>query len=135
MAEYRKRLAPSRTADPLLGSPGTIDGEDRLTALALRDGVDKLDDRSPLHQMDWSGRWAIIAQDDADIYRSKRLACIPFEAGKLQLPCASKPLAMHIVLKSAEADYPNWSWVNGMLSLEASSALNFDDLTGFLILR
>ena len=29
----------------------------RLTALALRDGVDKLDDRSPLHQMDW--QWTL----------------------------------------------------------------------------
>jgi hypothetical protein len=52
-----------------------IDGEDRLTVLALRDGVDKLDNRSELREMDWNGRWAIIAQDDADIYSSTRLAC------------------------------------------------------------
>lgn len=112
-----------------------IDGEDRLTALALRDGVDKLDDRSVLHEMDWSGRWAIIAQDNADIYSSRRLACIPFQPGKLQLPYASKPQAVRIVIKTNETPYQDWSWTDGVLTLDASSTLDFNTLTGFLVLH
>ena len=112
----------------------SIDGASQLTALALRDGVDKLDDRSPLHQMDWHGRWAIIAQDNRDIYSSKRLACIPFEPGTLDLPCASKPEAVQIVIKADETPYRDWTWVDGMLSLDARFNLNFDELMGFLVL-
>ncbi len=113
----------------------SIDGENRLTALVLRDGADKLADRSLLQAMDWDGRWAIIAQDDADIYRSKRLACIPFEAGRLQLPCATQPQAVQLVLKKSESAYSDWAWANGMLALETRSIADFDDLIGFLILR
>ena len=112
-----------------------INGEDRLTALALRDGSDKLSDRSLLRQMDWSGRWAIIAQDDADIYASKRLACIPFEPGRLLLPCPSKPKAVQMIIKTDEIPYLDWKWSDGMLSLDMSFNINLDELTGFLILR
>ncbi len=113
----------------------TIDGEDRLTALALRDGADKLDDRSPLRQMDWSGCWALIAQDDAEIYSSKRLACVPFEPSKLYLPCLVKPQTVLKVSIADETPYSDWTWADGMLSLDASSISSFDELTGFLVLH
>ncbi len=111
-----------------------IEGESCLTALILRDGDDKLADRSLLHQMDWSGRWALIAQDDAEIFASKRLACIPFEPGTLHLPIA-RPQAVKLIVKEGESDYANWSWRDGVLSLAADPTLAFDTLTGVLILR
>jgi hypothetical protein len=40
-----------------------------------------------------------------------------------------------MVTKADQTPFEDWSWTDETLHLNVSSALNFDELTGFLILR
>jgi hypothetical protein len=122
--------------DPLAKCWGRLEssaGGTRLTALALRDGADKLSDRSPLRQADWTGRWAILAQGDHDVYEAPILACIPFDTGILSWPCAQKPREVKKVVGFAESAAVGWTWQKGFLTLPANDLE--PDFTGFLVLR
>ena len=104
-----------------------------LTALALRDGGDKLENRSVLKNTDWSGRWAIISQDGEDIFCSAATACIPLDEGFLWLPSASPPRAVIEVMENSEAEDIRWKWAGGFVVLDA--ARRKEGFTGFLIRR
>ena len=39
----------------------------------------------------WEGRWALISQDDLDVFTSGRLACIPVDGESLHIPAARAP--------------------------------------------
>ncbi|MEI6033541.1 MAG: hypothetical protein WCS65_04560 [Verrucomicrobiae bacterium] len=104
-----------------------------LTALALRDGEDKLADRSALRGMDWVGRWAILSQDSEDLFFSGEVACIPFDEGTLHFPCQSPPREIIGVTGDSEAAETGWKWSDGFLSLDSTSRK--EGFTGFLIRR
>ena len=121
--------------DPLMrcfGRIETIDGENRLTALVLREKDKHQLPANTLNRMTWQGCWAIIAQDDEDIFKSRRLACLPVGGTALQIPRPSRPDRVVAVSRSSEAAWPDWTWSGGMLSLHFENSV--DQLLGLLII-
>jgi len=86
-----------------------------------------------LRGMRWEGRWALIAQDDDSIFASGKLACIPFEAGFLEVPLDSRPDRVLAVRGGREEAVNDWSFGDGKLRLEVP--VGSDSLLGFLVIR
>ncbi len=63
----------------------TFQGREYLTALALRMTELRHAPPSQLGVDGWEGRWGLIAQDDRSIQSSSQLACIPMDAGWIEL--------------------------------------------------
>ncbi|WP_308635475.1 alpha-galactosidase [Paenibacillus silvisoli] len=82
-----------------LESPSSEDAPSRLTALALRNNSPE-----PLQYADvagsvtFTGSWALIAQDDADLAASASFVCIPFSAGELRLERAYSQVHAYAVV-------------------------------------
>jgi hypothetical protein len=110
-----------------------IQGEDRLTALALRpDGAGENKINVPgLGEVRWQGRWAIIAQDDDGLAASHRLACIPFDGGFVQLPRTTAPLRVMAVEKG-EYSLTSWSWHAATLEVQCPTS---PELVGILVMN
>jgi hypothetical protein len=104
-----------------------------LTAVALRPQKPEGLEAKPLRGMRWEGRWAVISQDDEAIFASRKLACIPFDSGFLEIPLESRPERVAAVRFDREEAVSNWSFVNGKLRLEVP--LGSDSLLGFLVIR
>ncbi|MBB6734802.1 hypothetical protein [Cohnella zeiphila] len=81
----------SLKGEPRLGSWGRLEaapdgaGASRLTALTLRGDESAAFSYPVAGSVSFTGRWALIAQDDRDIADAERVACIPFAAGELRL--------------------------------------------------
>ncbi|SDU75434.1 hypothetical protein SAMN04488563_4968 [Jiangella alkaliphila] len=106
----------SLTAEPDVRSWGRLENG-VLTALCLRDGA------AP-PELAYTGRWALIAQDDADLRSGMgRAAAVSVAAGTLRLPCPRPPAA---VARWAEgrAAAADPVWHDGVLELTATD----DDL-------
>ena len=120
--------------DPLMrcfGRLENIDGENQLTALVLREKGKHLLPKDALRGMTWQGCWAVIAQDDRDIFQSRRLSCLPIDGTALQIPRATRPNHVLAVSRFGEAAWPNWAWAEGKLNLLAHN--QSDELLGFQI--
>ena len=104
-----------------------------MTALALRAPMPEGAEAKPLRGMSWAGRWALISQDDESIFAARKLACIPFEAGFLELPLESRPERVIAVRAGVEEPLNGWSFVDGKLRLEVSAGDG--SLLGFLVIR
>jgi hypothetical protein len=108
-------------------------GVGRLTAVALRPQKPEGLEAKPLRGMRWEGRWAVISQDDEAIFASRKLACIPFDTGFLEIPLESRPERVLAVRAGREEAVDNWSFVNGKLRLGVPSGS--DSLLGLLVIR
>lgn len=120
--------------DRLLCSLGRIEalaGEKRITALTLRNAEVQASSSQSLKGCSWKGNWAVIAQDDLDIFSSRRLACIPVDGTLFQIPRAKAPSRLQAVTLSSEESWKDWTWANGSLTLRVASPP--EDLLGFLI--
>jgi hypothetical protein len=120
--------------DPLMrcfGRLENIDGENRLTALVLRENEKHLLPKNCLDGMTWQGSWAVIAQDDHDVFMSRRLACLPIDGTDLRIPRPSRPDRVLAVSRSSEAAWSDWTWAGGKVNLHAKSSS--DQFLGFLI--
>ena len=120
--------------DPLMrcfGRIENIEGENRLTALVLREKDKHLLPKNALNGITWQGGWALIAQDDEDIFKSRRLACLPVDGAALEIPRLSRPDRIVAVSRSSETEWPDWIWASGKLNLRAQN--NSDEILGFLI--
>lgn len=120
--------------DPLMrcfGRLESIGGETCLTALTLREEGKHLLPKNALNGMTWQGRWAVIAQDDKDIFQSRRLACLPVDGAALQIPRPSRPNRVVAVNRSSETAWTGWTWADGKISLHIENSV--DQLLGFLI--
>jgi hypothetical protein len=132
----------SRTGDfngpPRLNCWGRIEknGEDSvLTALVLRDSSRmNLTKDSPIRQLNWKGRWALISQDNKDIFSSSRLALIPFDAGEIVIPCAARPAGITRLNRSGESSYDQWEWKDAVLTIRVSED-QLNNSAGFLLKR
>ncbi|GAA3400541.1 hypothetical protein ACFFNY_16215 [Paenibacillus hodogayensis] len=62
-----------------------INGSDRITALALRGSPEGETAYDGLAGIRFSGQWAIVSQDERDVFETKRLACIPFSPGTISI--------------------------------------------------
>lgn len=105
----------------------------QLTAVALRSQKPEDADAKPLRGMRWDGRWALISQDDASIFASRRLACIPFDAGFVEVPLESRPERVLAVRDGREEVVKNWSFTDGRLRLEVPQ--DSGPLLGFLVIQ
>ncbi|MGE5645808.1 MAG: hypothetical protein ACM336_08450 [Acidobacteriota bacterium] len=94
-----------------------------LTALALRN--EKPDAAGPLRGMQWEGRWALISQDAASIFDTRRLALVPFDGGSIEVPLAARPRRVLALRDGREEPYEGWSYTGGTLRLEASRESGF----------
>jgi hypothetical protein len=116
------------------GRAEKIDDEMQLTALALRQA--KLPDQQQGELpagYQWTGRWALIAQDDRAISASRQLALIPFdEAGTLHFPLENRPTSVRRLSMGAETDYEHWSWEAGRMSIRMEQS-PLAATAGFLI--
>lgn len=110
-----------------------IQGSDSiLTSLALRGEPAQNTGDPVLGRLDWKGRWALISQDDKDIFTSSLLALIPFDPGELTLPRAVRPAAVTRLGKAGESPFEQWEWNNGKLTIHISEA-QLENTAGFLI--
>ena len=110
-----------------------IRGKNELTSLALRDPYQLLTNDAMLSNAMWKGRWAIISQDQANIFSTKKLAIIPFDKGQLVLPFKNRPQVVQATFLKKEAIYENWKWHNGFLVINVTSDKLLDDLVGFTV--
>lgn len=115
------------------GRTERVGGHDHLTALALRPQKPEDDDVTPLRGMHWEGRWALISQDDASIFATRKLACIPFDAGFLEIQLDFRPTRVIAVRADREEAMDGWTFVNGKLRLEPPA--NRAGLLGFLVMQ
>jgi hypothetical protein len=110
-------------------------GEDPvLTALVLRDGDTAQVKASWMGQLKWKGRWALISQDDKDIFSTSRLALIPFDTGTLSIAYPVKPAGIIRLNRSGSTAYDQWEWADGWLTIKVSEGL-LEQTAGFLVSR
>lgn len=116
-----------------LGRLEEIGGTKRVTALVLRESEKHLANTGALKGMQWQGNWALIAQDDEDIFNSRRLACLSVDGVVIEIPWRSRPDRLLAVARSTEAEWPHWTWTSHGVKLSAEGA--GEDLLGFMIIR
>ncbi|HVU55401.1 MAG TPA: hypothetical protein VHD83_10115 [Puia sp.] len=111
---------------------GIRGGDSILTALALRGEPAHNTSDPVLGRLDWKGRWALISQDDKDIFASSALALIPFDPGELTLPRTFRPAAVTRLGRTGESAFEQWEWNDGKLTIHISEA-QLENTAGFLI--
>ena len=103
----------------------------KLTALVLRGK--KMPEYDVLNPYEWSGRWAIISQDDERaISEASKIAVIPFDAGEISITVSSKPKKIIAVGLTGESPSKNWKWKQGKLTLEINEA-QLNNTAGFMV--
>jgi hypothetical protein len=122
--------------DPVMrcfGRLESIRGEKRLTALTLREQDKHLVRAGALGGTNWRGNWALIAQDEEDIFRSRRLVCVPVDGTLLELPRRARPRRVVGVKSNSEEDWSAWSWADGRLRISMEQA--DEELLGLVVLE
>jgi hypothetical protein len=110
-----------------------IGSDSVLTALVLREGARPGDLKElPLKPQSWKGRWALISQDDKDIFSSSLLALIPFDPGELVIPWPVRPAAVTRLGLAGETQYDRWEWSNGYLKVDMPEEI-LEKTAGLLI--
>jgi hypothetical protein len=97
-----------------------------LTALTLRT------ENVPVENINFSGNWGLISQNEQSITTTSRLAVIPFSEGKIELPCANKPMKVTKLNMQGTTPADNWSWAAGRLTITITST-QLDHTAGFLV--
>ena len=122
------------TGPPHLNCWGRLEKKESstiLTALVLRTKEKGITDER-VGKIKWSGRWALIAQDNSDIFSSHKLALIPFDSGYISIPLAQKPGRIYQVDKDGSDDFKNWEWEQGVLTIRITSDM-LENTAGFLL--
>jgi hypothetical protein len=130
---------------PALRSWGRLEEKNSswiLTSLVLRmedkekiqDGI--LDKKKILEErvrkIKWEGRWALISQDDRDIFSSTKLAVIPFDSGMISIPLAKKPVSVSRKNILKTESFTDWTWDGKSLTINMSQKM-FENTAGFLV--
>ena len=103
---------------------------DNLTALVLRGKKEQGYDI--LENYEWTGRWAIISQDDKSICESSHIAIVPFDEGSISIKMKSKPKTVTAVGINSQQEKKGWTWNNGELKIHISEN-ELNTTAGFLI--
>lgn len=122
--------------DPVMRCFGRLErigGENRLTALVLREQDKHLVSGNALGGTAWRGNWAMIAQDDEDIFQSRRLACLPVDGTSLELPRRSQPQRIIAVKSNSEEPWNDWNWADGKLRI--SMEHTDEEILGIVVLE
>ena len=110
------------------------DGKNVLTALALREDKKELVKKEEINNIAWKGRWAIISQDNQDIFASKKFVCIPFDIGNLFMPMDNKPASVIAVYKNREENM-EFIWKDNALHLDFKDDKTVENIVGIMVLR
>jgi len=117
------------------GRTEKINGQDALTALALRPRNREGLNGALTSTYQWTGRWALIAQDQHDITTSEKLAVIPFDdQTRVSFPMKNKPVSVLKISYQTSVPYTAWSWKDSVLTLifEGKEA-SLESTAGFII--
>ena len=79
----------------------------------------------------WSGRWALISQDEQSIFATSQLALIPFDAGWLELPRDAEPAEIRIISRTGETPLRTWKWKEDHLRIDLPDLT--EGLVGLLV--
>jgi hypothetical protein len=99
------------------GREEEINGKKILTALTLRPEEKELIRDPYLQSMQWSGTWSLISQDNEDLSTSKKIAVIPFGAGKISFPSSKRPSSVKRENTAGQLPLTNWVWEKGKLTI------------------
>ncbi|MCF0069105.1 hypothetical protein LZD49_01395 [Dyadobacter sp. CY261] len=105
------------------------DEEGTLTALVLRE-PDNAD--QTVENIRWTGKWALISQDNAPITAPRTVAVIPFAPGQIIIPIQNRPKQILRRNIEGEAATDRWQWRDGKLSITVSEE-EFENIAGFLV--
>lgn len=103
-----------------------------LTALALRAPSPAALSAPELRGLQWTGRWILIAQDNASIFDSRELAIIPLTPGTLRLPRSATVLGVRAVFADRDEVAP-FGWLDGVLHLSFLQDSAERPLLGYLV--
>ncbi|GGM88278.1 hypothetical protein GCM10010967_21120 [Dyadobacter beijingensis] len=103
--------------------------EGALTALVLREPEYA---GQTIENITWTGKWALISQDNASISNPNAVAVIPFAAGQISFPIQNKPKQILRRGIAGEAPADRWEWRDGRLSIAVSEE-EFRNTAGFLV--
>ena len=120
---------------PVLNCWGRMERKDSLsvlTALVLRPDEKEKIQNEKINTIRWTGTWALITQDDRDLFSSEKIALIPFDSGRISIPMGIKPKS--VTRKSIDKNEPftGWQWNQGMFTIAIDRGL-FENSAGFLI--
>ena len=114
--------------EPVLRCWGRLeihDGEERLTALALRDGAGEGVSLPAWPDLQWEGNWILISQDDQSLFGTSALACIPLGGTRLTINLSQAPSSVVQIVDTGEGDVTEpcdaWQWDTGRLTIELTS--------------
>lgn len=128
----------SLAEEPTVRSWGRLEligKSEQLTALALREDRKPAVNPAHVHGIRWSGRWVLIAQDQAGIMTSREVALIPFDTGTLRLPSAARPERVTAVYADREEAFAGWKWENGWIEITLDDRSQAEALVGLLVRR
>lgn len=121
-------------ASPMLrcwGRREPVGNDSILTALVLREDTKG---KNVINNISWSGKWALIAQDDKDIATSQQLAVIPFAGGSISLPYEDKPSSVAMLNMQGSQVATGWAWKGGILTINVTAG-QLQQTAGFVIKR
>lgn len=105
----------------------------KLTSLALRPDNEEIPVPGAPEEIAFTGRWALISQDGDDVYKTKKLAAIPFDKGSITLR-TSRPKSISRYNVSGQQPFTAWKWSDGKLTISISDK-ELEQTAGFLIQR
>ena len=114
---------------PVLKCWGRVENGN-LSALVLRGKKEQ--GYEVLNAYEWSGRWAIISQDDKDIKESTKIAVVPFDEGYITIKMKEKPSKITTIGLNSQVEKKDWIWENGELKIQISEN-ELNATAGFLI--
>ncbi|SEJ20950.1 hypothetical protein SAMN05216327_107103 [Dyadobacter sp. SG02] len=130
-AKWEPRWYNSSTGNmqgpPQLKCWGRVE-EGNLTALVLREG----ERAQTVENINWTGQWALISQDNAPITTSGQVALIPFAPGHITLFTQNKPTKIIHRNINGESTLDHWKWADGKLTITVSEE-EFKNTAGYLV--
>ncbi len=109
-------------------------GQPQLTSLALRESGLQHAPPESIPSRAWSGRWAVISQDNSGIRSSSRIACIPFGPGSLKLQLDHAPARVIVITPDGERPADEAIIDGKTVSIQVNDAA-LADIVGYLIIR
>ncbi len=112
----------------------TFNDKPALTALALREENKQSLDQLEINNLDFTGDWALISQDNKSVYNSDELAVVPFGEGKISIPLKKKPEKIFVEYEN-RSENKSFRWENGFVIIEVEDSEIEKALLGYLISR
>ncbi len=124
--------------EPVVRSWGRVEShqsDDRITALALRQASGDEMAYPQLSGIRFTGDWALIAQDNEDIWHCSKLACIPFAPGTLTFEGAFGAVIEfrhHEERETSQVSTPSDHSGNVTVSISGNE---LNEIVGFMLVR